>query len=317
MRPIACVTGASGFIGRRLVLELIGAGYTVRVLSRKPLYSYPAEVSFFRGDLCGAGDILSDFVDEADVLLHCAGELQNPDQIYPVNVDGTRRLIDVARGRVRRWVQLSSIGVYGQPREGRVDESTLVNPSNLYERSKAVADQLLLEAAANNAFQLTILRPSNVYGVGMQSTYLDNLRRMVRNGLFFFIGPPGASATFVHVVDVVRALLLCADKPQAAGRTYNLSGNNTFEYLVDCVAQAEGVSSPVRRLSFSVMRVIALTLGRIPGFPLTPVRFHSMTTRIYYDSSRIASELGYLPLIDLPSGIAKLYRDSGKLRRSV
>lgn len=316
MRPIACVTGASGFIGRQLVQDLIDAGYTVRVLSRKASNSDSLKVSYFRGDLCGPENIPSDFVDQASVLFHCAGEMQDNDQMYPVNVEGTRRLIDVARGRVRRWVQLSSIGVYGQPRRGRVDESAVVNPSNLYERSKAAADLLLLEAAANNAFELTILRPSNVYGKGMRSAYLDNLSRLVKNRHFFFIGPSGACATFVHVTDVTRALLLCAGKPLAADQTYNLSGNDTFEYLIDCIARAEGVASPRCRLPYNLMRGIALTLGRIQGFPLTPTRFHSMTTRVYYDSSKIVSELGYSSSVGLASGIAEMRRSTSSLGRA-
>ena len=314
MRRIACVTGASGFIGRQLVRELIVANYSVRVLSRKAPDLFPDEVGFFRGDLCRSEEILSEFLDRADVMFHCAGEIKKSDHMYPVNVDGTRRLVDAARGRVRRWVQLSSIGVYGQIRLGRVDESTKVNPTNPYERSKAVADQLLLDAASSNAFELAILRPSNVYGVGAHSTYLDELRRLVRNGQFFFIGPPGASSTFVHVSDVARALLLCADKQQAAGRIYNLSGNASLEYLIDCIAKAEGVPSPRHRLPYFAMRLIAIAWGRIPGFPLTPTRLHSMTTRVYYDSSRIVRELGYLPSVDLASGIAQLHSNSGKLK---
>ncbi len=317
MRPIACVTGASGFIGRHLVGELIDAGYCVRVLSRKAPDSYPDEVSFFRGDLSGCEDILIKFVDQADVLFNCAGEIQNIDKIKQVNVDGTRRLIDVARGRVRRWVQLSSIGVYGQPRYGLVDEFYTLNPSNPYEHSKAVADQLLLQAAEGNAFELAILRPSNVYGIGMRSAYLDNLRRMVRNRLFFFIGPPGASATFVHVIDVARALLLCADNPKAAGRIYNLSGNDTFEHLIDCVARAECVSVPGYRLPYAAMKFIASSLGRIPGFPLTPTRLHSMTTRVYYDSSRIVLELGYSPMMDLARGIVQISMNSKVIKSYV
>ncbi len=306
MKPIACVTGATGFIGRKLVRGLVDTGYTVRVLSRKASVLNHHEVTHFRGDLCGPGNIPSDFLNQASVLFHCAGEMQNTDKIYPVNVDGTRRLIDLARGRVRRWIQLSSIGVYGQPSRGRVDESSMVNPLNLYERSKADADKLLSEAAANNAFELTILRPSNVFGVGMRSSYLDNLHRFVKNGYFFFIGPPGATATFVHVTDVMRALLLCADKPMAVGQTYNLSGNVPFEYLIDCIARVEGVVPHRYRLPYNLMRSIALTLGRIKGFPLTPTRFHSMTTRVYYDSSKITSELGYMPKVDIEGAIAEM-----------
>lgn len=306
MRRIACVTGATGFIGKVLVRELMKADFAVRVLSRKTPKSFPQGVCVFQNNLSNQTQKLEEFVDGAEVLFHCAGELHNPEQIFPVNVDGTRRLIDASRGRVRRWIQLSSIGVYGQVNKGIVDESTPVNPSNLYENSKAIADQMLLDARADHAFELTILRPSNVYGPGMSATYMHRLRNLVTKGRFFFIGPPGASATFVHVNDVVRALILCAENSQAEGQIYNLSGNDSFERLIYCIADIGGVPPPFLRLPLYPMKLLAFSLGHIPGFPLTPQRLRALTSRVVYDSSKIARELGYSPSIEIPSGLRTL-----------
>lgn len=306
MGRIACVTGAKGFIGRVLVSELLKTGFTVRVLSRRTQHDWPPGVSAFRNDLASQSHNLEEFVDGAEILFHCAGNLLDTEQMHQVNVVGTQRLIDVARRRVVRWVQLSSIGVYGPVEEGLVDEYSPVNPSNPYEKSKAIADQRLLDAAAEQAFELTILRPSNVYGPEMSANYLRSLRSLVKKRRFFYIGPPGASATFVHVNDVVRALLLCAEKTHAAGRIYNLSGNDSFEHLIKCLANIDRVPEPILRIPLYPMKILAYSLGRIPGFPLTPQRFRALTSRVFYDSSRIGRELGYTPSIELASGLKSL-----------
>ncbi len=66
-----------------------------------------------------------------------------------VNLQGTGALVAAAAGRIGRWVQLSSAGVYGRYRDGVVSEKTPVTPQGEDETSKAQADQLVIEAAAN------------------------------------------------------------------------------------------------------------------------------------------------------------------------
>ena len=78
-----------------------------------------------RGDLVTSDPgVLARFVDGADVLYHCAAEIHEPGRMMEVNVGATGSLVAAARGKVRRWVQLSSVAVYGAPEAGVIDEVT-------------------------------------------------------------------------------------------------------------------------------------------------------------------------------------------------
>ena len=312
---VVCVTGGTGFIGRSLVLRLLAEGHRVRVLTRGLGKKLPAGVEIFRGDLGQPDCFLADFLQGADLLFHCAAELMNSGRCHAVNVEGTARLVEAARGRVKRWVQLSSVGVYGPIHFGIVAEDSPETPVNAYERSKAASDELVRVAARGRAFEAVLLRPSNVFGDRMASNYLRKMCSMIQRGWFIYIGPPGSSVSFVHVNDVVQALLLCGFLPQAAGRTYNVSGYDSLESLVECFAATLDCSPPRLRLREWPVRLLVALLGQLPRFPLTTTRLQALTSRVRYDSTRIANELGYVPAVDLVSGMAafaKQWRDTEK-----
>ncbi len=244
---IVAVTGASGFVGRRVVARFLAAGHHVRVLSRKGLGNL-AEVEVHRGTL-GADppEAFEKFVDGADVVMHCAGEIRDITQMHAVHVDGTRDLLAAASGRVGRWVQLSSAGVYGPIRSGIVTETNPAAPVGVYEVTKWKSEELVLAAARRGEIKAVVLRPSIIFAADMPNGSLRQMVDMLRRGWFFFIGRPGASANYVHVDDVVDALLLCAEKPEAIGQVFNLSGWTTMEAFVDALARGLGRPAPMLR----------------------------------------------------------------------
>jgi len=147
---VVAITGGTGFIGGRLVRRHLEAGDTVRVLTRRsPAASgLPDAVQQFQGDLrSGVKDHLP-FVDGADVLYHCAAELDDESGMHAVHVEGTQHLLEAARGRVGRWVHLSSVGVYGRAPGGLIAEEAPLQPATTYERTKAESERLVMEAAS-------------------------------------------------------------------------------------------------------------------------------------------------------------------------
>lgn len=310
MTRVVAITGCTGFIGRHLVARHVALGDEVRYLTRSadsaPL---PGAVRHV-GDLGGAADDLRSFVRGADVLYHCAAELLDASRMEATNVTGTRNLLQAVQGEVGRWVQLSSTGVYGLQRGGEVDEDTGLAPGNAYERSKAAADALVLEAAERHGLSCVLLRPSNVYGADMPNQSLFQLIRMIDKGLFFFIGPPGAVANYIHVENVVDALLACG---QAAlpenGRTYIVSDHCPMETFVGLIAAHLGRPAPRLRLPLRPVRAAANLFGRVPGFPLKPSRVDALTDRTVYRTDRIIRELGYRNRITLEQGVGELVRE--------
>lgn len=305
---IVAITGGSGFIGRKLVERHLARGDAVRVLTRRPpaAAGLPAGATAFVGDLAHHADLRA-FVDQADVLYHCAGEIRDPARMAALHVGGTRGLIAAASHRIGRWVQLSSVGVYGQPRAGRITEASPLDPRGPYETTKRLSDDLVQAAGEAGAFQWSMLRPSIVFGEGMPNQSLFQLIRMIDRERFFFIGKPGASANYIPVDNVVYALLLCALQPAAAGRIFNLSDYATLEDFVAMIAAALGKEPPRRRLpEFAARALAGAGTALIRGFPLTPSRVDAMTTRVFYPADAIANALGYTHRVTLQSGIHSL-----------
>jgi nucleoside-diphosphate-sugar epimerase len=312
---IVAITGGTGFVGRKLVERHLARGDAVRVLTRRPAHQadLPAGVTAFVGDLSHYADLRA-FVDQADVLYHCAGEIRDPARMAALHVEGTRQLISAASHRIERWVQLSSVGVYGQPCAGRITETSPLDPRGPYEITKSLSDDLVQQAGEAGAFEWSMLRPSIVFGEGMPNQSLFQLIRVIDRGRFFFIGKPGASANYIPVDNVVDALLLCALQPEAAGRIFNLSDYATLEDFVAMIASALGEEPPRWRLPEFPARVLAgVGTAFTRRFPLTPSRVDAMTTRVRYPADAIEMTLGYTHRLTLQAGVQSLV-DSWKER---
>jgi len=224
-----------------------------------------------------------------------------------VNVEGTRALIDAAAGRIGRWVQLSSVGVYGPRQDGVVVEETPAAPVGAYEESKAAADTLVLEACAHGRLRsAVILRPSIVFGDGMRNQSIAQWADVLERGRFFFIGPPGASANYVDVSNVVDALVLCAVTPEAHGRVYNVSDWCTIEAFVAAIAVAIGRPRPWLRLPERPVRAAVRGVSRVTTLPLTDARINALVSRSRYSTARIERELGYRLAVPIADGLARM-----------
>jgi nucleoside-diphosphate-sugar epimerase len=213
-------------------------------------------------------------------------------------------LIDAARGRVRRWVQLSSVGCYGlAQREGTVDERSPLAAEGEYETTKTESDALVERAASEGAFACVTLRPSIVFGPGMPNRSLYQLVTMVERGLFFFVGRR-AIATYVYVDDVADALIACATKPAASG-TYVLSDDRPMEAFIAAIAAAVGQRCQPWTVPEWAARGAAGLLGWLPRFPLTPSRVHALSRRVRYSPERIQRELGYEFRVSIEEGLRR------------
>lgn len=307
---IVAVTGGSGFIGKKLVKRIVERGNVVRVLTRQPgSFEKSPLLEVYECDLLTARvSDLAEALQGVDVLYHCAGQLKDVRTMKSLHVDATRKLIEAASGRIGRWVQLSSVGVYGSVDKGTVTEESGLNPGGEYETTKTDSDLMVADVARNGGFDCSILRPSNVYGAGMNNQSLYSLIEMIWRGLFFFIGKPGASANYIHVDNVVEALLLCGTMPQAAGQTYNLSDQRTMEQFIGKIAQSLGKDVPRIRVPESIIRPLAKLLGKLPGVPLTEARVDALTQRAVYSSAKIEHALGYRHRISMEEGLEELVR---------
>ncbi|MEQ1788077.1 MAG: NAD-dependent epimerase/dehydratase family protein [Acidimicrobiales bacterium] len=203
------LTGASGFLGRHLGEALRAAGHEVRALHRRPTDSGPG-VEVVVGDLSDTG-ALTRLVEGADAVVHAAALVRSADAgaLQRVNVDGTCALLAVCDD-VPRFLQISTAGVHGRP-GGKVTEASRIDPPNAYERSKVAAD---LEVARRRPERSTLVRPTNVVGVGHpQDPLLRFLGRVAAGRLW---APAAGRTNYVSaaaVADVVVRLVAWSEPP--------------------------------------------------------------------------------------------------------
>ena len=305
---IVAITGGTGFIGKKLVARLVEQGDSVRLLTRNP--AFPERnplVEVHKCDLLTAGIAeLAAMLDGVEVLYHCAGQINDTCTMQALHVDATIKLAEAASRRISHWVQLSSVGVYGPVNRGAITEDSVLNPVGQYEITKAESDKIVIDAANKGGFTCSVLRPSNVFGAGMTNQSLFGMISMIDRGLFFFIGKPGASANYIHVDNVVEGLVRCGTMLPAKGRTYNLSDRCSMEHFSGIIADALGQRLPRLRLPKPVAQLAGVSLGKLPGFPLTQSRINALTNRSTYPISRIQEELGYRHIISMENGLREL-----------
>ena len=184
------VTGATGFIGSRLIERLAGSEHNCRALTRRPMSLRP-NVTWVEGAL-DRPDTLAALVEGADAVIHVAGLLhgRTAAQFDAVNVAGTAAMIDASRAAgVRRFVHLSSLAAR--------------HPDiSLYGASKARSEDVVSPSGLDYA----IVRPPAVYGPGDRET-LD-LFRMAKLGIVFL--PSDGRLSLIHVDDLIELLLALA-----------------------------------------------------------------------------------------------------------
>ncbi|MDP2851928.1 MAG: NAD-dependent epimerase/dehydratase family protein [Gallionella sp.] len=206
-QKIACVTGATGMIGRRIVDRLLGLGYQVRVLTRREYSHQQARV--FRASLADEAH-LNEFISGADVVFHCAAELNDESRMWEVNVLGTDRIAKlVERHHIKYFCHLSSAGVVGRTSQEFVDEDTPCRPQNSYEMTKLEAEKIA--GRRIDGCSTIILRPTNVVDcdhLGELSLPADG---SIRSRLKAF-AKGGECAHIVHAEDVADAAVFFLER---------------------------------------------------------------------------------------------------------
>ena len=285
---IIAITGGSGFIGKFLVKKYLSKGHQVRILSRKVL-PQNNKYDTFIGDLTNPKVDLSCFLDDVDILYHCAGEVINESLMKELHVNGTKRLISHAKGRVKRWVQLSSVGSYGVCRSEEVTEESLEQPNGVYETSKTISDNLVKDSGIPYA----ILRPSNVFAEEMPNQSLNRMFSMIEKGMFFYIGRKGATLNYIYIDDVVNALITCGESKHAIGEVFNISQTITIEKMISAIMEKLDLERKFLRFPEWLIRIIVFVFRAVPKFPLTLGRINALTGKCIYNSNKIQKLLGF------------------------
>ncbi len=287
------VTGGGGFIGTALTEALVKKGYAVHVIGRSPKpKNFIPKATYHQADIADIAQIAPLFKNTLYVfhLASSVGErwsIDNPIETHRVNVDGTINVLIASQtAGVRRVVFLSSSAVYGDQNTLPHTENMMPIPKAPYGAQKYLGEMYCRIWSELYGLPTVSLRPFSVYGPRKNLDYKNRLvidqfiKDRLENKPHSIIGTGGETRDFVHIDDVVRAILLAStSKKVGKGEVVNVgTGTNT-----------------------SIKQLAELFDGEIT---YTPARFGPKHTRA---DMRVAEKLlGWKPKIKLTDGVKKL-----------
>ena len=304
------VTGATGFVGSHVARQLVGAGARVRVLVRSGSKSTSLEglnVERFAGDLRDASS-LDRAMKGVRRVFHVAADYRlwtrDPNELYQSNVDGTRRLFEIAGSAgVERVIYTSTVATVAIPMHGAAlpNEDTHAKLDEMighYKRSKYLAE---LEAmkAASAGLPVVIVNPTTPVGPGdWKPTPTGRIILDFLNGKMPAYVDTGLN--LVPVEDVAAGHLLAAEKGRI-GERYILGGRNmTLKEILDALSSIAGRPAPRVRLPHVVALIAAYSdqifshfVGRDPQIPVEGAKM--ARHRMFVQSDKAEKELGYKP----------------------
>jgi UDP-glucose 4-epimerase len=300
------VTGGAGFIGSHLVDRLVSLDCKVTVLDNlstgilanvEPHMSR-REISFVKGDIKDSKTIRK-CVTNADAVVHLAAitsvplSVKNPALTQETNVEGTLGLLNscVSAG-AGKFVFVSSCAVYGEPSCLPVKEDDPTCPISPYAASKMQGECDCVDFQKRNGLKTVILRLFNVYGprqvANEYSGVMAKFFERARQGLPLVIYGDGTQTRdFVHVWDVVTAIVRVLGDENAEGQVFNI-----------------GFGRPVsvNELAKSVLDLVGVDLGIVYERPRKGDLKHS-----FADVSKAKTLLGYNPKVCLAEGLRTVF----------
>ena len=320
------VTGATGFLGKYVVKELVEHGYQVRAFGRNSKVGRSLEnssVSFFQGDLTKADDVL-EACKGMDMVVH-AGALSTVwgpwEDFYRANVLGTKYVLEACRQTgIQRLVYVSSPSIYAAPRDQLgIKESDAPEENNLnnYIRSKLASEKLFKDYLGVPSI---ILRPRGLFGIG-DTSILPRVINLSQKIGIPLIGDGRQLMDMTCVENVALAIRLAIEAPEAKGEVYNITNGEprAFRDLLEESLTGLGYPIKYRKIPATLLSGIASSLEflyktlNLKGEPaLTRYTYYLLRYSQTLDISKAEKELGYHPKISISEGIEQYVQDYRK-----
>lgn len=316
------VSGASGFVGGHVVEGLLAAGHAVRAMARSERSAEAVRGYGAEPFTCSLADVSAAHLEGCDAVVHCAAfveEWGTRADFWEANVEGTRRMLDAARGAgVERFVHIGTeAAIFDGHDLVEVDESHPYPARQrfLYSETKAEAERLVL--AANGPMTTISLRPRLVWGP-RDTSVLPAVLRMAREGSWAWLDGGERLTSTTHVANLVSAVVLALDHGEG-GRAYFVAdeGTRTMRAFLGALAATQGVRLPARSVPGWLARPLsALVEGawRLFGIrrtpPMTRFAIAMMSRSVTVKTDRARAELGWAPIIGVEEGLRAMTRAS-------
>jgi nucleoside-diphosphate-sugar epimerase len=322
------VTGATGYIGRRVALRLVRQGQRLRVLCRDagwldPEIKNSPLVEVMLGDLGDADIVRRACADMSGIIHLAAGTGGSAEEFDRSTLGGTTNLLEAAEAAgVSRIVYVSSMSVYdysSMKAGSLVDENAPLESHpekrDNYARSKRVAEDIVARHVARGKLSISVVRPGIVYGPNNRSPFVPvtALRRLPMVG-FLLVGGGRRQVPLIYVENLVDALLLLLECEGCGGRIYNVIDNDPRserDYLAT-LERTTGV--PLKIQSVPVVTFLPLMVAlevlrrarRKKGMNVVHGLLR-VTKNIRFDAGRLQRELGWRSRVGLEEALRESF----------
>ncbi len=326
------VTGASGFVGREIVSELIKNNFEVFGVIG-PKTDGKKFVSGFRVQFCTL-DITDckkfselEKIGKIDVFIHSAGLAHQfgetkKEEFEAVNVLGTKNAVNLAvKLRTAHFILIGSTAVYGieQTKTGEIklkganaiSEDSPVNPQTLYAQSKLKSEQVCREICGRNKLPLTIFRLSPVIGEANVGN-VSRLIRLIDQSRFLWIGNGENLKSLIYKTDVARACVELVKKKNGGTEIFNLAAQpikmkNFVEEIAELLDR--------RIYKFSIPTNFVRSVFQINSKFIRSKKIYKIEDTIekwlsddVYSAAKIAEKYGFEPKTSVAEAIGKQVR---------
>jgi nucleoside-diphosphate-sugar epimerase len=305
------LTGATGFIGGHVARELARRGVPVLALHRRP--SEPAGIPGVTWLTFGEWERRGE---PSAALVHVAAVRHRhgvpPDEYGRQNVALTERLLEGARGRTGRFVDVSSIAVFGWPKELPIDETRPFAPVGPYGRSKVATEQMV----RTSGLPYAIVRPSITYGPRDTNGMIDKLFRLVKAGRYRVVGSGESRVQLVYAEDLAFAIAETALRPGLDGAEFICTYREPISILRLSTLVGEIAGRPVPSLhvplpvavaaglAFETLEKLGLRFGGGEP-PVTREKLQTVTVDRAYRIDRMRTLLGWEPPTSYEEGLRR------------
>jgi nucleoside-diphosphate-sugar epimerase len=327
-QKVYLVTGATGFLGSRIVKMLLDEGKKVRVFVRQEYSDKRVEV--FMGDLLDKESIRR-AIKGTDVVFHTASFISwnpNEDQkLEDINIKANQDIIEACKEyKVSKLIYTSSIdAIYGGKPIKNGDE-TLPYPDKFidhYSYTKAEGEKDVIAANNQNGLLTCSLRTAGIYGPG-DRTRLPSIIDILRKGNFLSIGDGTAEFSHVYVDNCAYAHILAEEALTAdsvvGGECYFITDHKaTYFYdFFKPILEGLGYTMPSKKLSYKVAMMLAyasefwakMPWNKKAGSPmLTRYTVASTALDFSFNHDKATRDFGYEPIVALDKAIKETIKD--------
>ena len=302
------VTGATGFVGRALVSQLLcDKKYRIVTSNRRSYRDVYQDVQEFIGELAPTTD-WTDALTGVDTVVHLGARVHVMDRkkaneidlFRYVNVGGTLKLArQAAAMRSKRFIFLSTIKVNGEAtQECRpFTELDCPNPSGAYGISKREAEEGLRAISVETGMEVVIIRPVLIYGPGVKANFISLIKWLLRYGPLP-LAKVNNKRSLLALPNLIDLLIRCIEHPAAANQTFLVSDGEDVSTpeLARRLGKALGVSAVLFPVPISMLEAAAAFLGKRGAM-------QRLCMSLQIDDTKVREMLQWTPHTSLDEGL--------------